>query len=87
MVDAAERAGVDASDISIDFGLATSIAYYSGMIFEVSAVVDGEHVALGGGGRYDGLATALGSDEDVPGARLRAEFGHDIGIERWLRDV
>ncbi len=66
VVDAAESAGVDASDISVDFGLATSIAYYSGMIFEVSAVVDGEHVALGGGGRYDGLATALGSDEDVP---------------------
>ena len=66
VVDAADRAGVDASDISVDFGLAASIAYYSGMIFEVSAMVDGEHVALGGGGRYDGLATALGSEEDVP---------------------
>ena len=66
VVDAAESAGVDASDISVDFGLATSIAYYSGMIFEVSASIDGEHVALGGGGRYDGLASALGSDEDVP---------------------
>ncbi len=66
VVDAAESAGVDASDISVDFGLATSIAYYSGMIFEVSASVGEEHVALGGGGRYDGLATALGSDEDVP---------------------
>ena len=66
VVDAAESAGVDASDISVDFGLATSIAYYSGMIFDVSASIDGEHVALGGGGRYDGLATALGSDKDVP---------------------
>ena len=66
VVDAAESAGVDALDISVDFGLATSIAYYSGMIFEVSASIDGEHVALGGGGRYDGLASALGSDEDVP---------------------
>ena len=66
VVDAAESAGVDASDISVDLGLATSIAYYSGMIFEVSASIEGEHVALGGGGRYDGLASALGSDEDVP---------------------
>ena len=66
VVDAAESAGVDASDITVDFGLATSIAYYSGMIFDVSASIDREHVVLGGGGRYDGLATALGSDEDVP---------------------
>lgn len=66
VVDAAERAGVEKSDISVDFGLATSVAYYSGMIFEVCMEVDGEHVTLGGGGRYDGLATALGSDEDIP---------------------
>ena len=66
VVDAAETAGVDASDISVDFGLATSIAYYSGMIFEVSTTADGKRVALGGGGRYDGLATALGADEDIP---------------------
>ena len=65
VVDAAESAGVDASGISVDFGLAASIAYYSGMIFEVSATVDGKRVTLGGGGRYDGLATALGSDEHV----------------------
>ena len=66
VVDAAERAGVGNVDISVDFGLATSVAYYSGMIFEVYVEVEGEHVSLGGGGRYDGLATALGSDEDVP---------------------
>ena len=66
VVDAAKSAGVEKSDISVDFGLATSIAYYSGMIFEVFTEVDGEHVALGGGGRYDGLAAALGADEDVP---------------------
>ena len=66
VMDAAECAGVDKSDISVDFGLATSMAYYSGMIFQVYTEVDGEHVTLGGGGRYDGLATALGADEDVP---------------------
>lgn len=66
VVDAAESAGVDASDISVDFGLAASIAYYSGMIFEVYVDIGCEQVTLGGGGRYDGLAAALGSDEDVP---------------------
>ena len=66
VVQAAESAGVNNVDIAVDLGLATAIAYYSGMIFEVCAVIDGEQVSLGGGGRYDGLASALGSDEDVP---------------------
>ena len=48
----------------LDFGLARGLAYYNGIIFEV------KHPAwpsfLGGGGRYDGLARALGSPETVP---------------------
>jgi histidyl-tRNA synthetase len=50
--------------LTLDFGLARGIAYYNGIIFEVT------HPAwqgsLGGGGRYDGLARALGSPETVP---------------------
>jgi histidyl-tRNA synthetase len=50
--------------LALDFGLARGIAYYNGIIFEVT------HPAwqgsLGGGGRYDGLARALGSPEAVP---------------------
>ncbi len=66
VVKAAENAGVETCDISVDLGLATSIAYYSGTIFVVGAYVDGEVVSIGGGGRYDGLATSLGSDEELP---------------------
>lgn len=66
VVDAAESNGVDDLDLSVDFGFAASIAYYSGMIFEVNGWIEDEHVVLGGGGRYDGLASALGSDTDLP---------------------
>ena len=50
--------------ITVDFGLARGLAYYNGIVFEV------RHpdwpAPLGGGGRYDGLARALGSPVDVP---------------------
>ncbi|MCY4475812.1 MAG: ATP phosphoribosyltransferase regulatory subunit [Chloroflexi bacterium] len=66
VVEAAELNGVDRSDVIVDLGLGASIAYYSGMIFEVSAVVGGQNVVLGRGGRYDGLASALGSEAELP---------------------
>ncbi len=66
IVEATELSGVDGSDVSVDFGLSASIAYYSGMIFEVRGHVDGKEIILGGGGRYDGLASALGSPKELP---------------------
>ena len=48
----------------LDFGLVRDLAYYNGIVFEV------KHPewpgSLGGGGRYDGLAQALGSRVPVP---------------------
>jgi histidyl-tRNA synthetase len=66
VVDAARSGGTDGLDIAVDFGMATSMAYYSGMIFEVSAFIDGAPVQIGGGGRYDGLPASLGSKTDLP---------------------
>ena len=66
VVEAAELNGVDCSGMTVDLGLGASIAYYSGMIFEVSAIVAGENIVVGRGGRYDGLASALGSDTELP---------------------
>ena len=66
VVKAVENAGVNAHDTSVDLGLATSIAYYSGTIFEVGTYVDDELLSIGGGGRYDGLAASLGSDDELP---------------------
>lgn len=51
-------------NIVLDFGLARGLAYYNGIIFEVTH--PDWPTALGGGGRYDGLALALGSDRPVP---------------------
>ena len=56
------RLGAD--NLELDFGLARGLAYYNGIIFEV------RHPSLsgplGGGGRYDDLARALGSKDTVP---------------------
>ncbi|MDA1127518.1 MAG: ATP phosphoribosyltransferase regulatory subunit [Chloroflexi bacterium] len=48
----------------LDFGLVRGMAYYNGVIFEVSH--PGWPGALGGGGRYDTLSRALGGGEAVP---------------------
>ena len=48
----------------LDFGLVRGLAYYNGIIFE--AKHPSGAASLGGGGRYDGLSRALGSDETVP---------------------
>jgi histidyl-tRNA synthetase len=53
-------------NLVIDFGLARGIAYYNGIIFEVAHPT--QQRSLGGGGRYDPLARALGSPEGVPAA-------------------
>ena len=53
-----------AGRLEIDFSLARGIAYYNGIIFDVAE--DASGVVLGGGGRYDALATALGDDDAVP---------------------
>lgn len=50
--------------VVIDFSLARGIAYYNGIIFDV--VSGDSHSNLGGGGRYDALARALGSPANVP---------------------
>ena len=50
--------------ISLDFGLVRDLAYYNGVIFEVSH--SRWSGTLGGGGRYDTLSRALGASNAVP---------------------
>ena len=50
--------------VVLDFGLVRDLAYYNGIIFELSHPV--METTLGGGGRYDGLARALGSHSNMP---------------------
>lgn len=53
-----------APDLFVDMGMVRGLAYYNGLVFEV------KHpkwpASLGGGGRYDGLARALGSSAPLP---------------------
>ena len=56
-----------AGKLELDFSLSRGIAYYNGIIFDVVGAND---VVLGGGGRYDALALALGSHEVVPALGL-----------------
>ncbi|MDO8490390.1 MAG: ATP phosphoribosyltransferase regulatory subunit [Dehalococcoidia bacterium] len=47
--------------VSINFGLARGLAYYTGTVFEIYR----NRLPLCGGGRYDGLVRALGGEQDV----------------------
>ena len=59
-----DDASAASGNIRLDFGLARELAYYTGIIFEITSGEEG--ASLGGGGRYDGLARALGSPVDLP---------------------
>lgn len=65
VVEAAIDQGVGESEISIRYGLARGVAYYTGMVFDILPSPDASD-SLGGGGRYDGLTRALGLNADVP---------------------
>ena len=54
----------DSGRIELDLGLVRGLAYYNGIIFEVSH--PSWPGALGGGGRYDGLARDLGGRHRLP---------------------
>ena len=59
-----DGAGTQSGGVRVDFGLARELAYYTGIIFEITSGESG--TSLGGGGRYDSLARALGSPIDLP---------------------
>ena len=59
------KRGLDGRRVRLDMALARGIAYYTGMIFELTSPGLPAGASLGGGGRYDGLVQALGGD-DLP---------------------
>ncbi|NTV61267.1 MAG: histidine--tRNA ligase [Chlorobiaceae bacterium] len=62
----------------IDHRLVRGLDYYCYTAFEVTGTELGAQDAVGGGGRYDGLARELGSSSDIPAA------GFAVGMERLL---
>ena len=67
----------------LDLSFVPGIAYYTGIVFEISCEGEDGPVTVGGGGRYDGLVKALGGD-DVPamGFALRLDRVVDAMISR-----
>ena len=57
---------VPLSNAILDLSFVPGIAYYTGIVFEISCKSEDGPITVGGGGRYDGLVKALGGDEDVP---------------------
>ena len=53
-----------AGHLVLNFGLFRGLEYYNGIVFELKHPASTD--SLGGGGRYDGLARSLGSEEPVP---------------------
>lgn len=67
--------GLGADELTIDFGLARGLAYYSGLVFEIYPVDD--NLPVCGGGRYDALIRALGGRAEVPA----------LGFAYWIERV
>lgn len=74
------RRGVDDARLTIDFGLASDISYYTGVIFSLSYTGEAGEVTVGSGGRYDGLVKALGG-EDV------AALGYAYNMDRLTEAI
>ena len=62
-VDELGNRGIDEDRMAIDFGLASGISYYTGVIFRLVGPAETGKAVLGSGGRYDGLVKALGGEE------------------------
>ncbi|HEY2159080.1 MAG TPA: ATP phosphoribosyltransferase regulatory subunit, partial [Isosphaeraceae bacterium] len=76
LVEGLRGQGIDPGRVELDLGFGRGIGFYSQMVFVLMA----GNVEVCGGGRYDGLARALGSPRDVGGV------GFAFGLER-LRDI
>jgi histidyl-tRNA synthetase len=73
-----EAYDVPAADVTLDLGLGRGLHYYTGVLFELYA--DGSE-QLGGGGRYDDLASILGARQPLPAV------GFSLGLERVMEAV
>src|SRR5690348_10855045 len=72
-----EAAGIP---FTIDSRLVRGLDYYTRSVWEVHPQVEGAQSALGGGGRYDGLAEQLGG-RPTPGV------GFATGVERIILEL
>jgi histidyl-tRNA synthetase len=83
IVAAVESAGARASEITVDMGLVREISYYTGVVFDLKS---GDDQTVGGGGRYDGLVTALGGDRETPAAGFAYNMDRVIARSETLQN-
>jgi histidyl-tRNA synthetase len=84
MIELLDRDQMDGVPVILDFGLARGLAYYTGIVFEIKHPAI--ETSLGGGGRYDGLAKALGSPSNVPALGFAYTLEHLVDALCWLKD-
>ena len=72
----------DLKDVSVvvDLGMARGLAYYTGVVFELTHPKIAGVPGLGGGGRYDGLTRALGGSAELPALGYAYTLEQVIGL-------
>ncbi len=61
-----EQSGVPREQIILNLSLGRSVSYYTGLVFEIHSLEnDGFETQVCGGGRYDALLHAMGSEREV----------------------
>jgi ATP phosphoribosyltransferase regulatory subunit len=72
------EAGIDTDLMIFDTDFGRSFEYYSGFVFQIELPGRGVPGQIAGGGRYDGLLTSIGAQQDAPA------LGSAIHTERLL---
>lgn len=69
------NAGINLDRVTFSAEFGRTLAYYTGLVFEVNAASLDAKSPIAGGGRYDGLMRAAGAEVDVPavGAAIHSE--------------
>ncbi len=79
LVDLVKQCDITDEHITLNLSLGRGVSYYTGLVFEIHASdEDGFDAQLCGGGRYDRLLRAVGSNRDVNAC------GFAFGVERLL---
>lgn len=74
-----KQVGVPDEQILLNLSLGRGVSYYTGLVFEIHAMdEEGFDAQLCGGGRYDHLLRAIGSNRDITAC------GFAFGVERLL---
>jgi ATP phosphoribosyltransferase regulatory subunit len=69
------NAGIDLDRVQFSAQFGRQLAYYTGLVFEVSCANPTVTGPIAGGGRYDGLMRTAGSSVNIPavGAAIHTE--------------